>query len=343
VRGGRSGSVLAAVVLVLLGMTLLAHGAYLLATRQLQISEVSRELLRASLAAEAGLGMAAQEPGLMEAVTGSSVPLARGWGDRSSLRIGSQPLTTELAWLTAEGESMTLPVPVRLARLVWTLDPFARVADAGAVVVARSETGVGVSAGEWWSVPMAADTLACRAAQAEMLLLGARTPVSIALSADSVALGRIPLAALEAYADLRVPSVVTPGPVPVGGNCPVGPVENWGDPSSSTSPCAPVRPLVWSPTALSVVGGVGQGILATAGAVTFSAGAQFRGIVIASGDVTVAGGSTIEGMVLSGAGVSMESGGQIRGSACAAWAALDAAKGLRFPITVEPRRRLYLP
>jgi len=341
--GGRSGSVLSAVVLVLLGMTLLAHGAFVLANRQLQISGVSRELLRASLAAEAGLALAVGEVGLHQSLTESITSVTRAWSDRSTLRVASQRLTDELSWLTAEGESSDLPVPVRLGALVWTLDPVERVVAQRGVVTASSASSAGVSSEAWWTIPLASDTLACSAALSEMFAQGAQRPAVTHSSVDSVALGRIPLSDLEVHAGLRVSGAVTPGPAVAGEDCLEGLVSNWGDPSSSSSPCARLQPLIWSSSDLLVVGGAGQGILAVQGAVSFSAGVHFRGIVLARGDVSVEDGSVIEGIVRGSASVRVEPGSTVRGSACSAWSVLSAVTSLRFPVPLEPRRRFYLP
>jgi Tfp pilus assembly protein PilX len=343
VSGRKSGSVLAAIVLVLLGMTLLAHGAFVLARRQLRISEVSRELLRASLAAEAGLASASRDGQFHQSLQASPVSVAMDWGERSTFRVGSRALTAELSWMFAEGESNALPVPVRLGRLIWSLDPIARVVTTRAVASASWVVAPGTSAGGWWSIPLAADSAACSAALVEMSLRGARTPVGTRTTLDSVALGRIPLAALEAFADLSVSGAVAPAPVVNGIVCQEGLPENWGDPSSSISPCARFFPSIWGPSDLRIVGGVGQGILMVTGAVSFSAGARFRGVVLAGRDVTVEAGSSIEGLVIGGSAIRVEPGGEIRGSACSAWAALNAATGLHFPIQIEPGRRFFLP
>lgn len=84
-------------------------------------------------------------------------------------------------------------------------------------------------------------------------------------------------------------------------------------------------------------------MLVVNGDVTFSQGAVFRGVVLAAGDIRVEQGSSIEGLVVGGHTISLAPGTRIRGSACAAWAALQAATRLRIPILLEPGRRLYLP
>lgn len=339
----RAGSVLPAVILVLLGMTLLSHAAFVLALRQLRVSEVSRELLRASLAAEAGLDALMREVGLHSSLTESSASVARSWGTDATFRLTSVRLTDELSWVTAEGKSNHIPVPVRLGRLVWTLHPIGRVSGTPAVARAPLFGVGGVSADDWWSVPTAADTLACDTALEEMHVRGAQRPEPMGTTTDSVALGLFSFTELESVADLSLSGAVTPGPASQGGTCQGGLVTNWGDPASSTSPCAAWYPLIWSSSDLHMEGGMGQGILAVAGDVRFSAGAMFRGVVLATGDVRVGGGSTIEGMVMGGRVLDVQTGSRIRGSACAAWAALDSATRLRFPIALESRRRLYLP
>lgn len=98
-----------------------------------------------------------------------------------------------------------------------------------------------------------------------------------------------------------VDGLVQPGPVVDGeGHCVTGHRLNWGDPRSFQSACGSHIPSVHHAGDLTIVGGMGQGVLHVSGDLTLDAGFRYRGVIVAEGLLHLGiGGATIEGALIS--------------------------------------------
>jgi hypothetical protein len=158
---------------------------------------------------------------------------------------------------------------------------------------------------------------------------------------DSLRTATVPGSAwanLAARADVILPpgAVITPAPVVAAGVCQVSQSSNWGDPAAA-SPCADHHPVIWARGDVTVIGGIGQGILLAEGDVRFGAGASFAGLIVTADDFVIGvGGGTMIGAVLAGDRrrgggdhTRVNDGGLVRFSSCAVQRALYATAPLR--------------
>jgi len=341
---GRSGIVLPAVLLVLILGTLLSHAAFVIARAEMRLAGLGRSLLRAELAAEAGLVRARAV--LADTSFRGEAPDARdrvAWGETAGFTLRLMRLAPEVFLAISEGRVRGLPEPVRIGQLLWRLDPAARVAAVRGVVEAPRVTTGPVRNLSWTAIPAGADSAACRALLDEVAAIGGTTPAGIAEGAFAPQLGRMELEELLAVADHTTSGVVTPGVVESEGQCAIAVAANWGDPERSGAPCSGHHPIIGSPGSLRVEGGVGQGLIVASGGITLTDGAFFRGGLVADGPVRVQSGARLEGWVRSGAPVTVTGGGRILGSACGLGMALAARTVLRGPRALEGDRRVFLP
>lgn len=350
-RGRRSGAALLAVVLLMLGATLLAHALLLLASLELSAGRAGVDVLRARLAAEAGARRVAADSGTSERA-GTAL-----WGVADSLR-GALPAPPAAApsgapaptysgrlvrlsregWLAAgEGEAGVARHEAALA--VWVLDPAARVAEVEAVVVtgASTESVVegAIGTGAFLSRPPEAPPAACDAwLEAVDSLVDHRSPPPSATVPDASAttLGLLGVDLLAARAEVRVSGTGTPGPAASGAACLVAEPWNWGDPLHPGRPCADHLAGVVGAPDLRVEGGAGQGLLVLEGDATL-ADVDFRGVIVARGRLGLEGRSIVTGLVRAGGGVRVGPQARIEGSACRAATALDRG-ALRLPVPV---------
>jgi hypothetical protein len=73
---------------------------------------------------------------------------------------------------------------------------------------------------------------------------------------------------------------VTSTPAVVAGTC-ESRADNWGDPTSTTSPCATRAPVIYAPGDLTIEGGVGQGVLLVDGHLVIAGPFTFSGQIVA--------------------------------------------------------------
>ena len=83
--------------------------------------------------------------------------------------------------------------------------------------------------------------------------------------------------------------------------------------------------------------GSGAGVLAVDGDLLFASGSSWTGLVLASGSVTFEPGSTLLGLVRGGDMVTLTGNSVVDGSACAAFAALNATTSLARPVPAPTR------
>jgi hypothetical protein len=142
---------------------------------------------------------------------------------------------------------------------------------------------------------------------------------------------------LAARADILLPpnATVAPAPVSSGGTCVRNAPGNWGDPTP-LSACHAWLPVIHAPGDVTILGGVGQGILLAGGDVRLDAAARFEGLIVAGDDIQVVNGATVLGAAQAGdaaAGTGdhshITSGGSIHFSTCAVTRARLAVAPLR--------------
>jgi len=138
-RGGREGGgVLALVLLFVLGLELLAHGALLMARQEAVASRAGSILLQARLAAEAGLRAAGLPPGtvLASVPLQGEIPAFQGPVGKGRYRVRLRRLGRERWLMQSEGWVEGAGGAVRRGALAWLPDPVERLrAFEGVVVV----------------------------------------------------------------------------------------------------------------------------------------------------------------------------------------------------------------
>ncbi len=323
-----------AIVLALLALMVLAgiaSAAVAAAVGQLRAAAMAQGVLMSRTAARAGVEATLESiRGTPASVVGGpAVELASGsHSTRGSWRVLGVRLSEEFHLFIGEGE-MGGAVPMREARLVWWIDPEARVAAHRAVVEANSVS---------------------LAASARLL-----SDSTLATRQGMPPCDHLPLLA-QAFA----------GPVvPVSGN-PPGPPE-WGAGTdgaefgdirlgwyggpmlgeladldlSGGGPAPPGCPTCWAglvfgngPVRLA---GDGAGVLIVIGDVTLGPDSSWTGLVLASGNVVIERAARVVGLVRGGGEVSVADGAVVDGSACAALQALKAATRLARPLPLRER------
>jgi hypothetical protein len=343
------GSAVALVLLITLAFTALGHAAFLVALSQQSASRASVAVLQARLMAEAGTRRALREA-LADSLPSSAAGalIAEGRGSSGGYRVELRRLTAEIYRLDAAGTAALARggpqrVQDRVARLLWSLSPVARLRDFEAVV----EHGEGLELG---TGSLITDQLAERGAldspagcqdlgaSLDSILVG-RSFADVALRlAPAVKplpeLGLLAHDSLLARTTLRVGGMVTPTPTVVDGRCAPDASNNWGSPLDPAGPCGGFRPALGSEGALTMLGGEGQGLLVVAGDLRLTAGARFDGLVLVGGNLTVDAASELSGLARVRGRVRMDAGGKISASVCRALLALRAAPLLRRPVHV---------
>lgn len=334
---GRQGSVLALAVLVLLALQLLSHGALLMARAEVASSRTGLRLLQARAAAEAGAARVLDGPfepwDAMELLT-YTPPVTGSLGPHPYLgRV--QRLAREYWMAVGQGRSQGEVWGVTVRRLVWRLDPVARVAAA----VGGAEAGGALPDPSVMSLDEEAPAF-CHpwravldsVSSADVWAGAARLPPS---TVPSPSLGRLGAAELAALLPELDAAVVSPGPASSLGRCDHDAPWNWGDPADPGDPCADLMVARFAGGDLRVEGGVGQGILAVAGDLEVT-GARFDGVILVGGSLTLGPGSEVRGLVRVGGDIRAVSGAYLRGSPCRALRALDRFRtSLAAPLPVK--------
>lgn len=329
----RGGFVLVLVVALLLGLSLLGHGALLLARFDHAVARAGERLLQAAAEASRGMEAAGRVPASPGAV-GTTVQVASEAGPGGSYRALRRSLDREWFLLEAEGRDPSGSAARRLVRPGWSLDPAARVASRSGVVEvalgAAVEVYGTVDGGAVRRLPGGTAGARCHSWSAVLDSLGVGSLPGVASvpldPAGREALGLLGLDTLEARLPLLTGAWGTPSPLERMASC-VDDPWNWGDPSSPGGACRERWVARADPGSLEVVGGVGQGLLMVRGDLVLSGDVRFRGLVLVGGRLTVADSGRIEGLVRAAGGIRVSAGARVEGSACAAVLALDAARG----------------
>ena len=344
------GFAIVAVLLVLIGLMGLAHGALLLAGRERIASALEARLEYRRLVARG----ATRLPPLSDTLPSlGALPRTLASGAHEPIRWAARAsaLGRELVLVTGAAELDHLPGEDRVGVVAWRLDPSQRVAAAGAVV--ESGAGAQLAGGTveetgWLAPALGGGIGACADELRALDSLGARVPdplgvlpLSELVSSESgvpglgllvgdTLLARIPQA-------FHVRGEVRPSFTMWGGTCVAEP-SNWGSPSDPTGPCGGQMVTLASDHDLVVRGGEGQGVLIVRGSLLLTGGVQFKGVAIVGGDLTIDQGSALVGMARVRGSLRVHDAGRVQGSACAAARGMRAATVLRRPLTLPGSR-----
>ncbi|MGD2045055.1 MAG: hypothetical protein PVH96_02435 [Gemmatimonadota bacterium] len=330
--GSDSGAALAFVVLIMLALLTLAHGALLAALSEREGSRMAVRELRLRGAAEHALARTlSRRPGpALDSMNWWEV--ATEWSDTVGgmatggvvRRLGPESWLVEGRALDPSG------VEARSARLAWSLDPLTRVLMLRGVVTttpgaAASIAGtVDASAPAMVRPPMQPGD--CDPWQASLTEDLGGVPLSVVAppedSTAPLALGAMDFDRILAAAPVLIPERGTPAPDEALGACLVDEPWVWGDPDQPWRPCGPVVPMRASLGELEVEGGVGQALLVVDGDLSLTAGARYYGLVLVRGMLRLEGGAHFEGMALARDGVDVASSSSLVGSECWALRAL---------------------
>ncbi len=341
----RRGALLPVLLLLIVAVTLLGHGALVLAQAHLEVSIVARALLIARLSAEAGVVQAmvdsahwslAGPPWLPRAVhEGTLGPFGR-------FEVSVTAIDEELALWIGTGEHAAHAGTYRVGRLAWQLAPARRLAAAEAVVMSGGTLSTAVAAtvdgSDLTQPPLDWTEEACAPfaeSVAAAVPSGRLEPWAI-LAVDSGAvppLGLLDWAVLVDRSRKVPPGAVTPLPTELAGVCRSELATNWGDPSRAGA-CRDYFVLVTTLGDLTLAGGVGQGVLAVNGSLRLEGAGRFSGVVLVAGDLSLAQGTRIDGLVRTGGSVSLSDSSRIVGSGCAVLAALGRLDVLRRPVVI---------
>jgi len=347
---GRAGGALVLCVLLVLALGLLAHGALLMSTEELAVSRAGMHLLQARAAADAGIAalITGEGPPLPDSLPRAwRAPLLVGSVGRARYRVTATRLSRELWLAEADGAEDPGPWLDREARLIWTLDPVARVGAFRAVVEVGTDAPVsGISrviATDVFHSHPDLDITKCLAWGPVLDSLaavngGTLLPLSTISPAPGTqeaqpALGLLDGEELESLASTSVTGRGTPTPSVADGACLGTDPWNWGDPVDDSGPCHDFMPLIADAGSLTVDGGTGQGILVVLGDLTITSGGEFHGVVLVRGSLTLEGGASVVGLARAVGGISVAPDASLVGSGCWALRALAASK----PVLAHPR------
>lgn len=315
----RKGIALFGVLVALLLVTVLGAAMHHAAMGAQRRALARRNAVIAELAADAGLvgvvrdGMGPDPDGMAIGDTLPSInrPAGSGRVVVRGVRLSAAAwMLSAVAWFpdTVGAESAMRHASLIVRQDVPELDPGAALTlrDAGVVtgtgaVIGTDTTSRGLSAG---CTPGSAtagvampDTTRLAGGGTVIGLPPRHEDPGLSALARYSAFGGESWASLTARAQVVLPagSVVTPGPVVVGGVCDLSVAGNWG----GAGACARHAPIVWARGSVELRGGSGQGTLLVDGDLTVSQGARFDGVVLVRDDVrTGIGGGWLRGAVL---------------------------------------------
>lgn len=360
--GRRQGSALVLAVFALLALAALGHAALYLAGQEWAIAVAAARRLAARHAAETAAARTAaawewqrfRSLGVLEAAPADEGRLDGGVRYRAAVR----RLARELYLIEAAGTPEESGGTVRVGRLLWALDPVARVAafpaglmTAGDVHILENAVVDGTRAAlppPGWTGPPC-ETFAAiidslyPAGTTAGLALGTEGAVTRGSGASlqgsppilrlpdvpPPGLGPVDAAGLADLADRRVEGAVTPHPSVRDGGCDTGAAGNWGAPSDPRGPCGAYFPLVAGAGIVTVAGGEGQGILVVDGDLQLTGDARYAGILLVRGRLLLGERAALTGFAAAGTGVELRGEARAEASACAALRALSLNSALQ--------------
>lgn len=334
-HSGQGGFALVLVLLALTLLTAIASMALAASVGQLRTASMAGRVLSERTAARAAVDAVLNiTRGLPASQVGDfAVELVRRpFGRRGWQRVLDLRLTTEMHAFLGEA-ALDSGVPVSHARLVWWMDPEARIAAyAGAVESGTIAIGSGASVltdsamtgrtgiPSCHHLPRLSNLLAGRPLQ---VVSGLPSPPEWGAGGDGSDFARVRLGwfGRRLLSRLADHSAAAGGPLPAAGcpGCWSGLVYSYGD---------------------NAVMRQGAGVLVVDGDLTLAPGSSWTGLLLVAGDLTVRDTARIQGLVRAGGSVTLEPGSVVDGSACSAFRALQAASSLARPIPLPGRSRL---
>lgn len=329
----RRGSALGLVVILILALELLAHGALLLARQERAAALAGVRLLQARAAAEGAASMAlpsAPPDALGDVPMLGEISLGtRAMGPQEAT-VTSRRLAREVWLVEAEGRVPGVAWGWRSGGLFWILDPVARAVSLPHALAQR-EGNERVLLGAVESPPFRASGAPgwCDewAPALDSLLAPATTPTGwMDAPRDGwPSLGRLDPDLLAGVMEEGVPGLGTPSPLEEEGRCAEDP-WNWGDPREPGGACG-ARQVAWYVHGdLELRGGVGQGFLVVEGSLKITA-TRFHGLVLVGGDALVEGGAEVVGQVRAGGSVTVDRDARLLYGPCQVVRALHALSG----------------
>jgi hypothetical protein len=329
--GPRRGFVLVLTLLLLLAVTLLAHGLLVLAQTHRRAGTTAWAARARGWTAVSLAGHAAHT---LDSLPHRSVVRSVVVPDGSA-RVVVQILSPELGLVRSEVDWQGRS---RAGGLVWALDPAMRIAS----LPRAAEVGRWPDAETWGRLEVGPAFEPEGCPLDTLPGAGTRAAVAIRDPSASLAPGEAPGLGLLAGPDLA--AALTPLDGPVGtpmpdldGDTCRDAAWNWGDPAGPPALCGGRWLAGWWPGSLRVEGGVGQGVIAVGGDLTLD-GAHLRGLLLVGGDLELEGATRFEGVARVGGELRVGGEARFRGRPCDAHAALEAASGshaLRAPRVVR--------
>jgi hypothetical protein len=339
---GRVGGALILCVLLVLALELLAHGALLMSREEVAVSRAGLHVLQARAAAEAGIAavLMGEGPALPDSLSPAwRVPLLAGNLGEARYRVRASRLSRE-AWLAeSDGAAGRGPWVAKEGRVLWSLDPVARVGAFRAVV----EVGAGaptmgvarIAASDVFHSHPELDVTACLPWARALDSLastngGTLQPLATFAPTGDPALqpilGLLDADDVKSLASISVTGRGTPTPSLGSGGCVTTDSWNWGDPEDDSSACRDRMPLVASEGNLTVDGGAGQGVLVVLGDLVLRGGARFYGVVLVRGALVLEQGAALVGLARATGGTTVGPDASVTGSSCWALRVLTASR-----------------
>lgn len=342
---GREGAVLPLFLLLLLALTLLAHGALVLSQAEIQASHVFRHAIRADRAAHGAISRSLRIPG---GFSGPRVPdsvtlLPSGWVEETLWWGGVlRWLGSEVFLIEGTGRSRGWPGSRRNGAVGWALDPLTRVGALAAGIEAGGSVtagpGVDLSASDPRGLPVDWDSLGCSGfgTALDSLFTGRRFPLSSPLPVeDSLPSGggsSIPGLGLLSASRLLA----------LGGE-PKLPEVHGGEGLASVGCPGDGRSVMWSTGAdLVLDGGRVCGLLVVEGDLRLLGEAVVQGLLLAGGDLVLAEGGRFEGMARVRGSVHLKDSAKLRVLGCPAIRALSETPELLKPLVIPEASRIPL-
>lgn len=341
---GAGGMALPLMLLLLLALTALGHGALLLSTRELQATWAFRHAVRAAQASEAGAWSAFQRREVMPEDRTPWIPHLLVEGDspdgltyRGLLRW----LDGEYFLLEGTGRSRGWKGERRAGWVGWSLLPEARLK----AFRAAAEVGGALTLG----VEARAESLAFRdppdgwedshctayVQAADSLFSGGLLPLLGGLPAWP----RFP----HEEGDSIPPLGLLGGPELLRRAEEAGEVGSWFFAGDSVRGCPDGgQPPVFegTPESLRLEGGRLCGLLVVEGDLRMEGTARFQGLVLVGGELILEGRAVLEGMARVGGGLHILDSARFRSSACPALRAMDELSVLQEPLLLRGGSRI---
>lgn len=331
------------VALAVVALGLLAHGALLLARRELAASLAGARLLQARAGAEAGYRQAMAVAGkgaLARFPRGGEALLVEGTLGGHAFAGRALRLSREVWRISGEGRVRGAAWSVDVGAPAWLLDGPGRLEALRAVAELAGE-GSARLLGEARGFPVPEDVPlpddACGPWKAVLDTLRALRSLPVTARVEPHPEGEPSLGPLGPGDLARALPPLgwgegTPRPVALDGACDASDPTNLGDPGRAGAPCGAHLPARFHEGGVAMVGGAGQGLLAVTGDLVLS-GTRFEGLLLVGGSLTLRDGARLLGAARAGGDVLVDPASALDGSPCRALRALESAvESLAHPV-----------